>query len=237
MAELSFQDEQGFNQIFKPVGSTPFRAQRRHDWFVHEAQRLGARRILELGCGTGEAAAYLAANSGADVVAVDISEKFLDHARKAHDAPNLHFQKLDIFADDLKALGTFDLVYGNGILHHLVVRLDEVLRALLSLTTPQGGLAFIEPNFLNPYCAFIFGTKIGRNFARLEPDEMAFKPQELRRSLAQAGWKHVDVTTRDFLVPGVPKSLIKPILTIEPLLEGSIATRWLAQSHFMTARR
>ena len=42
MAELSFQDEQGFNQIFKPVGSTPFRAQRRHDWFVHEAQRLGA---------------------------------------------------------------------------------------------------------------------------------------------------------------------------------------------------
>lgn len=237
MAELNFQDEQGFNQIFKPVGSTPFRAQRRHEWFVREARRLGARRILELGCGTGEAAAFMATHCNADVVAVDVSEKFLGSARKTHTASNLHFHKLDIFTDDLKAIGTFDLVYGNGILHHLVVRLDEVLRALLSLTTPQGGLAFIEPNFLNPYCAFIFGTKIGRNFARLEPDEMAFKPQELRRSLAQAGWKHVDVTTRDFLVPGVPKSLIKPILAIEPLLEGSIATRWLAQSHFMTARR
>ena len=68
----------------------------------------------------------------------------------------------------LAPLGQFDLVCGNGILHHLVVRLPEVLALLHRLTTSGGGLAFIEPNLLNPYCAFIFGTRLGRRWARLE---------------------------------------------------------------------
>jgi hypothetical protein len=72
----------------------------------------------------------------------------------------------------------FDMVCGNGILHHLILRLPDVLRALYSVTRSNGGLAFIEPNFLNPYCALIFGTKFGRRWAKLEPDEMAFTPCE-----------------------------------------------------------
>ena len=55
--------------------------------------------------------------------------------------------------------GQFDLVCGNGILHHLVVHLPRVLTALRQLTNPGGGMAFIEPNFLNPYCAFAFGKR------------------------------------------------------------------------------
>ena len=120
------------------------------------------------------------------MVAVDISDKFLDHARQTYSLPNLSFEKLDLLADDLGRFGRFDLVFGNGILHHLVVRLDDVLRALHSLSNAGGGLAFIEPNFLNPYCAFIFGTRIGRRFAKLEPDEMAFTPGQLA-SCASAG--------------------------------------------------
>ena len=236
MAKFSLQDERGFNQIFAPVGSTPLRATRRNDWFVEMANGIGARRILELGCGSGAAAAHMAVRTGLEVVAVDISDKFLDDARKTHSLPNLSFEKLNLLADDLGRFGLFDLVYGNGILHHLVLRLDDVLRALHSLTNPAGGLAFIEPNFLNPYCALIFGTRVGRRFAKLEPDEMAFTPGQLRRALRLAGWRDVAVTTRDFLLPGLPEAIARPILAIEPALEATAATRWLAQSHFISAR-
>jgi hypothetical protein len=209
MAGIGLQDERGFNQIFAPVGSTPFRASRRYGWFVAEAQRIGAKRI---------------------------SETFLEQARATHVLPNLRFERLDLLSDDIGRLGRFDMVFGNGILHHLVLRLNDVLRALHALAAEGGGLAFIEPNFLNPYCAFIFGTGVGRRFAKLEPDEMAFTPNELRRALPMAGWREVVVTTRDFLLPGLPSRLTRPILAIEPVLEATALTRWLAQSHFISAR-
>jgi SAM-dependent methyltransferase len=236
MTKINLPDERGFNQIFAPVGSTPLRARRRHDWFVAEARRTGAGRILELGCGSGDAAAHVAAATGAEVLAVDISEKFLDHARAAHSLPNLGFAKLDLLNDDLDRYGRFDLIFGNGILHHLVQHLNAVLVALHNLSNANGGLAFIEPNFLNPYCAFIFGTRVGRRFAKLEPDEMAFTPGELRRALPAAGWRDATVATRDFLLPGLPDAVARPILAIEPALEATALTRWLAQSHFISAR-
>lgn len=236
MPRLTIQDERGFNQLFAPVGATPFRALRRSDWFVAEATRLGAKRILEIGCGSGETAAHIAAKTRADeVIAVDLSDEFLEHARATHKAPNLRFEKLDLLGENPLHLGRFDLVLGNGILHHLVKQLDTILRALRTVTNAGGGLAFIEPNFLNPYCAFIFGTRFGRRFARLEPDEMAFTPSELRTALAAAGWSNITVSTRDFLVPGLPERMIRPVLAVEPTLEATALTRWLAQSHFATA--
>jgi len=236
MSKIALQDERGFNQVFAPVGSTPLRMRRRNDWFIAQAGRVGATRILELGCGTGEAAAHVAAGTSAEVVAVDISDAFLERARANHQAPNLRFEKLDLLGDDPLSLGRFGLVFGNGILHHLVQRLPQILRALHGVTEPGGGLAFIEPNFLNPYCAFAFGTRLGRRLAKLEPDEMAFTPGELRRALPAAGWREVEVATRDFLLPGLPRPLTRPVLAVEPVLESLALTRWLAQSHFVTAR-
>ncbi len=229
------QDERGFNQLFSAVGSSPFRAERRHHWFASEAKKKKAKRILEIGCGTGEAAAALAFQTGAEVVGVDVSGAFIERARALHRASNLQFEKIDLFSGDPTKLGCFDFVFGNGILHHLVLELDRILAILRGITTEAGGMAFVEPNLLNPYCAFIFGTKIGRRHALLEPDEMAFRASELRRVIVASGWCNVQLQTRDFLLPGMPVRLIRPILAVEPFLEATALTRWLAQSHFVTA--
>jgi SAM-dependent methyltransferase len=236
MSKFKIQDERGFNQVFSPIGSTPLRATRRNDWFVEEAHRVDAKRILEIGCGTGEAAAHMARHTDAEVIGVDLSEAFLDHANGAHRSSNLRFEKLDLLGGNSHLLGKFDLIYGNGILHHLVLELASVLRTLREMTNDAGGLAFIEPNLVNPYCAFIFGTQVGRRWARLEPDEMAFTAGGLRKSVLASGWSDVNINTKDFLLPGLPAPFVRPTLAIEPMLEASIATRWLAQSHFMTAR-
>ncbi len=236
MTRITLQDERGFSQIFAPVGSTPLRMRRRNDWFVSQISRFGAKRVLELGCGTGETAAHLAAHSSVEIVAVDISHAFVSAARARFNAPNLSYELFDLLGDAPLAFGRFDMVCGNGILHHLVKRLPEVLRGLRDLTNQGGGLAFIEPNLLNPYCAFIFGTGFGRRWACLEPDEMAFTPGELRRALPTAGWQAAVVASRDFLLPGLPEAAIKPILVLEPALEAVALTKWLAQSLYFTAR-
>ena len=233
--DIKVQDERGYNQLFADVGSSPFRAERRHNWFIAQARRKNARRILEIGCGTGEAAAAVALGTQADVVGIDISDIFLDNARKSHKATNLRFEKLDLFAGRADKFGTFDFVFGNGILHHLVPQLEQILIVLREITAKSGGMAFIEPNFLNPYCAFIFGTRAGRKWALLEPDEMAFRAGQLREAVSRSGWHNVQLQTRDFLLPGLPVQLIRPIVAVEPLLEATALTRWLAQSHFVTA--
>jgi SAM-dependent methyltransferase len=232
---IKLQDERGFNQLFDDVGSSPYRAERRHKWFVTQAKLKNARRIAEIGCGTGAAAAALASGTEAEVVGIDISDVFLDRARETHKAPNLRFEKMDLFTESPAKFGTFDFIYGNGILHHLVFQLEEILKILHGITTRNGGMAFIEPNFMNPYCALIFGTKTGRRWARLEPDEMAFRAGELRSVISRSGWNNVRLKTRDFLVPALPVQLIRPIVAVEPLLEATPLTSWLAQSHFVTA--
>ena len=64
---------------------------------------------------------------------------------------------------------------------------------------------------------------------------MAFTPGALRAAVTAAEWGEVTVEQRDFLLPGLPEFLIAPSLAIEPLLEATAGTRWLAQSHFLTA--
>lgn len=236
MSLFSRTDERGYSQIFKPVGSTERRMERRHQWFLDHAMACNAKRILELGCGTGEAAAYLAKRCDADILAVDISEDFLNDARHRHTASNLQFRNFDIMKSDLEDLGTFDLVIGNGILHHLVTDLDHVLSKLHIMTGGRGHLAFIEPNYLNPYCRFIFGTDIGRKLAKLEPDEMAFKRSEISDALIRTGWGKTEIVTRDFLIPGLPKWMVNPILAVEPFFESTDYLNWLAQSHFISAK-
>ena len=234
---LTMRDERGYNQLFRPVGSSRYRAQRRHEWFIARARGRNARRILEIGCGTGEASAAMARATGVEVVGVDVSATFLQQARATHMASNLRFETLDVVSDDLARLGTFDFIFGNGILHHLIPRLNRVLRVLHELSSDDGGVAFIEPNLMHPACAFMFGTTIGRRVARLEPEEMAFRPGELRDALSQAGWCRVAVNARDFLLPGLPVPLIKPILMLESLCEPTWLAKWLAQSLFVTADR
>jgi SAM-dependent methyltransferase len=229
-------DERGFNQVFRPSGTTLYRAQRRCAWFAEQAQTLPAKRILEIGCGLGDAAYHLARSTGAEVLGIDLSPSFVDAARSHFTAANLTYRVLDICSVEFDSLGHFDLVVGNGILHHLRPRLTEILARLRALILPNGGLAFIEPNLLHPACMLVFGTALGRRLAKLEPDEMAFRAGELSDALRAAGWCDIQVKTADLLLPGLPKFLTNPLLCLERLVEASFATRVFGQSHFVTGR-
>ncbi|MGE0491361.1 MAG: class I SAM-dependent methyltransferase [Vulcanimicrobiota bacterium] len=78
-----------------------------------EAGLLPPGRALELGCGTGTNAAYLA-EAGYEVIGVDLSETAIEKARAK--ASQVAFMVLDIMAESLPP-GPFDLVFDRGCFH------------------------------------------------------------------------------------------------------------------------
>jgi tRNA (cmo5U34)-methyltransferase len=76
----------------------------------------GARRLLELGTGTGETALrVLARHTGASLVGVDVSDDMLAVARERLPGADLCIARLE---DPLPA-GPFDLVFSALAVHHL----------------------------------------------------------------------------------------------------------------------
>jgi ubiquinone/menaquinone biosynthesis C-methylase UbiE len=108
------------------------------------------KKILDLGCGMGDTSLYFA-SKGARVYAVDISPGMIGLvkrvARKAGYSKNIDAKVM--LAENLKFPSSyFDLVFGNGVLHHVVIEktLAEVNRVL-----KEGGMAaFVEPLGDNP---------------------------------------------------------------------------------------
>ncbi|GAB3598690.1 class I SAM-dependent methyltransferase [Angustibacter peucedani] len=105
----------------------------------HEAGLLaGGGRALDLGCGPGRNAVWLA-EQGYEVVAVDLSPTALGWARERAEAAGVEvtFVEGSIF-DPGTVPGRFDLVYDSGCFHHLPPHRRISYRALLERTLPAG---------------------------------------------------------------------------------------------------
>jgi SAM-dependent methyltransferase len=91
-------------------------------------------RVLEVGCGWGELAEWIARETGADVVAVDLSPRMVDLAReRGVDARLADVEELP-FADE-----TFDVVVAAWMLYH-VPDLERGLAEIARVLRPGGTL-------------------------------------------------------------------------------------------------
>ena len=240
----SVVDERGYNQMFQPGVTTTIRLRRRVEAMVREmdlpisVEECARISILEIGCGLGEQAYALASLTGANVTGVDLSTKFIEHAAVTYTHPGLRFIVADL-SQHGPAAGheQYDYIVGNGILHHLYHHLDTFLPVLARWLKPDGRLIFWEPNLLNPYVRLIFSVPFFRRMANLEPDEMAFTPDFIRRKLVAAGFANARVTTRDFLLPNTPEFLIKPLIVAGNWAERIPLVNRMAQSIFFVAGR
>jgi malonyl-CoA O-methyltransferase len=98
-------------------------------------------RVLDLGCGTGRHALWLAAG-GAEVFAVDFSEGMLQKAREKPGADRVQFLQHDLHQPLPFADGEFDLVLSGLVLEHL--RELDLLFAEAKRVTRSGGRAVIS---------------------------------------------------------------------------------------------
>jgi ubiquinone/menaquinone biosynthesis C-methylase UbiE len=108
------------------------------------------KKILDLGCGMGDASIYFALQ-GAQVTAVDISAGMIDVTRRLAERHGVsdRVNAIQMPAETLLFPDqTFDMVYGNGVLHHVDITktIGEVHRAI----KPGAKACFIEPLSYNP---------------------------------------------------------------------------------------
>lgn len=111
-------------------------------------QPVAGKRVLDLGCGAGETSVYFALK-GAQVDALDISPEMMAVAGRLAQKHGVKLKLHTGVAEKLPfAAESFDLVFGNGVLHHvdLIPALQEIRRVL----KPGGKAAFIEPLKHNP---------------------------------------------------------------------------------------
>ena len=82
----------------------------------------------------------------------------------------------------------------------------------------------------------IFKFNLFRKFANLEPDEMAFTDQYIKKLVLNSGFRNCNVKIKDFLLPNIPKTLINPSIYIGEILEKTFFTK-IAQSIFIVAEK
>ena len=231
----SIIDDRGYNQGFELVKSTEIRMRRRTDLLISEMSNLQNKSVMEIGCGTGEVAYWMAEKVPAKVLSTDLCAPFIEEAAKKYKLPNLRYAVLDFNkAEEFKG-ETFDYIVGNGILHHLYYHLDDCMVNMRKLLKDNGKIIFMEPNIFNPYIYLIFSYGALRKAANLEPDEMAFSKSFITKKLQAAGYKDIKVEYRDFLLPGIPDFLIKPSIVIGDVLEKLPVVNKVTQSIFITA--
>lgn len=229
-------DDRGYNQIFEQSEVNLIRLKRRAEWLISEMKPGAGKSVLEIGCGTGYMAYIMANHTGMQTLGSDLCEPFIREAREKYILPNLSFEVLDFNTAANTVHNRFDYIVGNGILHHLYHHLDEVFITFKDLLNPGGKIIFMEPNIYNPYVAAIFKNKTLRKSAKLEPDEMAFSKTFISKKLDKANYKNVRVSYRDFLLPGIPRLLVKPSIVIGNALEKT-PLKFISQSILISAEK
>jgi len=153
--------------------------------------RYDARDVLDVGCAQGTLALLLA-EDGVRVTAVDIRPAFLEYAKTRYEHGEIRFLAANIF--ERPDLGTFDLVFDNQIIEHLV-HPAEFLTTLASYARAGGILVVSTPNhgyFRSKLPSF---RELGdpkqhehRQFSAGGGDHFfAYTEEELRTAAAEAG--------------------------------------------------
>jgi 2-polyprenyl-3-methyl-5-hydroxy-6-metoxy-1,4-benzoquinol methylase len=233
---MAIQDDRGFNQIYEQNEVNLIRLKRRADWMIEAMEVDPAKKVLEIGCGTGYVSHYIAAKTNMQVIGSDLCKPFIEEAKRKFTLPHLSYEALDFNEAAGTVHNKFDYIIGNGILHHLYYNLDKVFLTLKNLLNPGGKIIFMEPNLYNPYVAAIFKNKVLRKWAHLEPDEMAFSKSFVQQKLKAAGFEDNKVLYKDFLLPGVPRFMVGPSVTIGNFLERT-PLRFVSQSILISAAR
>lgn len=161
-------------------GKEYFIAGRIEDLRRHLPREFRPRQILDFGCGTGTATAYLAeAFPEADVVGVDTAEAALKRAEQLYGSKRVRFRPVDA----LEQQEAFQLCYVNGVFHHIEpARRDGAAHRIYSALGAGGFCALFENNPWN------FGARLVMKRIPFDRDAIPLAAPEARRLLRRAGF-------------------------------------------------
>jgi SAM-dependent methyltransferase len=172
-------------------------------------KRVSTEKILDFGCGIGTSIPFLAeAFSPMEIVGVDVSEEMLAEARRRVDLTHVRLQSMAQPRQD----GEFDLVYCNGVFHHIKPEhRAEACERIFDSLRPAGYFALWENNPLNP------GTRLVMAKCPFDRDAMPILPSQATKMLITTGFRIETVLSRFFF----PR-LLAFLRPLEPWLTPSL---------------
>jgi SAM-dependent methyltransferase len=127
------------------------RESRLHNLFRHlDVPSLAGKRVLELGCGTGELGQAFV-ESGCQVVSVDARAEYVEELHRRFPGRSAYVMNLEHWEPAL--LGRFDVVLCFGLLYHLST--PEEFLAACARAAPQLYLETVVSDFEDPMCPII----------------------------------------------------------------------------------
>jgi SAM-dependent methyltransferase len=185
---------ENYESFFKPwlklAGSTREHfARARVTWLSKLLRNYGAapRVVMDFGCGTGIAIPLLLELLAAEqVIGIDPSERSLDIARSSITTERVSLGTMD----DYSVEGQTDIVFCNGVFHHIGLAERASAVEYISRTLRPGGFfALWENNPWNPI------VRYGMKIAELDKNAIAI-PAPAARKLVQG---HFNVIRTDYL--------------------------------------
>jgi trans-aconitate methyltransferase len=175
-------------------------------------------KIVDFGCGLGSAISHLIEQFEAvSITGIDVSRDILNQAALLNQFPRVSFLSVDDFN------GTADLVFCNGVFHHVPPgERAAALRFIRGILEPKGYFAFWENNPLNP------GTRHIMIRCAFDHDAQPISSSHARQMLRSAGFEILGMTSAFFF----PRALawLRP-------LEGLLAPTLLGGQYLVLARK
>jgi ubiquinone/menaquinone biosynthesis C-methylase UbiE len=191
------------------------------------------KKVLEIGCGTGYFTKEII-KTGAQIIAIDISEDLLNIAKNEIKSENVEFKIENAYATTFSE-NTFDIIVGSSVLHHLDI--DRAIAEIYRILKPGGSLFFTEPNMLNPQIAMQKNIPSLKRKLGDSPDETAFFRWSLKRKLKKHKFINISIIPFDFLHPSIPKNLITLINSIGLFVEKIPVLKEIAGSLYIKGRK
>ena len=192
-----------------------------HDDLLALLPDVDGRRVLDLGCGAGQLAHYLAAAGAAEVVGVDVSERMLELARAGWAHPRVTYRR-EAIEEVTFSPARFDLIVSSLVLHYV----DD-----------YAGLVLRIAGWLAPGGVLVYSTEHPIFTARLPGDGWVL--DDTGRRIRWGLDRYADEGAREeaWFVPGVRKvhrmlstlinGLLDAELVVERVVEPTPSEQWL----------
>lgn len=202
------------------------------------------KRILELGCGLGGRAAWLAENGAREVVGIDINAAEIRQACELKDRFHRFLQNLSYYPceedEPLPSLGEFDIVLLLDSLEHVVSPI-KVMRLGRKYLKPGGRAYFTTIGWFHhagshlgiPFVTVFFSDETITNFVRWRLRRPDYQPSPWDSNPPVARWEGVyDLRDR----PGeylnkITIRQMKKLVRYAPFRRGEIATIGFQNPH------
>lgn len=157
-------------------------------------KELRVKKILDFGCGIGDTTIIFKEYfKDAEIVGTDLSTEALKYAEERFSSPDVKFIHLSEIPENY-----FDLVYVNGVFHHIEPQNRiEALKKIRSSLQDGGVFSFFENNPWNP------GTRIVMKRIPFDRDAQTINPVKANKLMKTAGFNRVISTRYLFYFPRI----------------------------------